>query len=156
MALTDQMKGDLFTEFVAGVEPRLRQVLSASLGPDLGREATADALAYGWEHWDRISVMQNPVGYLFRVGQRSGRRMRPRAKVVFPMVATERFPWVEPGLPDAMRRLPDRQRTVVFLLYAYEWSMSEVATVLGVSKATVQSASDRALVRLRKRLGVEL
>jgi hypothetical protein len=29
-----------------------------------GRDAAADALAYGWEHWERIKDMKNPIGYL--------------------------------------------------------------------------------------------
>lgn len=151
--IPDQTKEQSFTEFVSDVESRLRQALTAALGPEVGREAAAEALAYGWEHWDRIAGMDNSVGYLYRVGQRKGRRMRSRRGVVFPPVAVERLPWVEPGLPVAMRRLPARQRIVVLLLFGYEWSMSEVAELLGVTKATVQSHSDRALVSLRRTLG---
>ena len=36
------------------------------------------ALAYGWQHWDRIGAMANPVGYLFRVGQSAARTDRRR------------------------------------------------------------------------------
>ena len=158
--LPDQIKGDSFTDFVVEVEFRLRQALTAALGPEFGRDAAAEALAYAWEHWERVEAMDNPVGYLYRVGQSRGRRMRARRmrarrRAVFPPVATDRLPWVEPGLAGAMARLSERQRTVVLLLYSYEWSMSEVADVLGVSKATVQSYSDRALRALRRRLGVE-
>ena len=125
-----------FSEFVSDMESRLRQALTSALGPEFGREAAAEALAYGWEHWARISEMENPVGYLFRVGQRSGRRMRSRKRIVFPAVVSERSPWVEPALPAAMQRLSDQQ-------------------LLGVSKATVQSHSERALVKLRRKLGVD-
>ena len=153
--IPDQTKEQSFTEFVSDVESRLRQALTAAFGPEVGREAAAEALAYGWEHWDRIAGMDNSVGYLYRVGQRKGRRVRPRRGVIFPPVAAERLPWVEPGLPAAMRRLPARQRIVVLLLFGYEWSMSEVAELLGVTKATVQSYSDRALVSLRRTLGAK-
>ncbi len=153
--IPDQIRSDSFTEFVSDTENRLRQALTSALGPEFGREATAEALAYGWEHWDRVFEMENPVGYLFRIGQRSGRRMRSRPRVVFPAVGAERLPWVEPGLPAAMRRLSEQQRIVVLLLFGYEWSMSEVAELLGVSKATVQSYSDRALAKLRRKLGVD-
>lgn len=98
--------------------------------------------------------MVNPVGYLYRVGQTRGRRLINRKSAAFPAVAVDRMPWVEPGLPGAMKRLPLKQREVVFLLYAYDWSMSEVAELLGVSKATVQSYSDRAMRRLRRSLKV--
>ena len=154
--LSDQIKSDSFTDFVDEVELRLRQALTAALGPEYGREASAEALAYAWEHWERLSVMDNPVGYLYRVGQSRGGRMRRQRHVVLPPVAADRLPWVEPGLPAAMGRLSERQRTVVLLLHSYEWSMSEVAELLRVSKATVQSYENRAMSSLRKRLKVEL
>lgn len=154
--LPDEVRTGLFTEFVEDCQLRLRQALMASFGPETGRDAAAEALVYGWENWDRVSAMDNPVGYLYRVGQTSGRKMVKRKTPRFPAVAVDKMPWVEPGLPDAMRRLPRKQREVVFLLHAYDWSMSEVAELLGVSKATVQSYSDRAMRRLRRSLKVEL
>ncbi len=153
--LADQTKRDSFTGFVGEVELRLRQALTAALGPEVGREAAAEALAYAWEHWERVGVMENPVGYLYRVGQSRGGRMRRKRRPVLPPVAMDRLPWVEPALPSAMARLSERQRAVVLLLHSYQWTMSEVAEVLGVSKATVQSYADRAMRVLRKRLGVE-
>lgn len=154
--LPEEIRVPSFNGFVKGCELRLRQALMASFGPEAGRDAAAEALAYGWENWERISVMENPVGYLYRVGQSSGRRSVKRRMVVLPPVVTTESPWVEPGLPDAMSHLPSRQRQVVFLLHAYDWSMSEVAELLGVSKATVQSYSDRAMRRLRRSLKVDV
>ena len=63
--------------------------------------------------------------------------------------------WVEPRLPDELALLSDQQRLVVALLYGYEWSMSEVAELLEVSKGTVQSYAERGLARLREGLGVQ-
>jgi hypothetical protein len=48
-ALTEE-----FSVFFREVEPRLRHALVASCGFEAGREAAADALAYAWEHWDRV------------------------------------------------------------------------------------------------------
>ncbi len=154
--LPDEVRTDSFTEFVENNELRLRQALMASFGPEAGRDAVAEALAYGWEHWDRVAAMENPVGYLYRVGQSTRTRTAKRRKPVLPAVASGTMPWVEPGLPAAMLRLPNKQRQVVFLLHAYDWSMSEVAELLGVSKATVQSYSDRAMRRLRRSLKVNI
>lgn len=53
-------------------------------------------------------------------------------------------------------RLTDKQRQVVLLVHAYDWTLSEVADTLGVSKGTVQSYSDRAMRRLRRWLKVDL
>lgn len=45
-----------FHRFVKETGPRLKQALIASFGRELGRETTADALGYAWEHWDRINA----------------------------------------------------------------------------------------------------
>lgn len=153
--LSDDIKADSFTEFVVENETRLRHALTAAFGPERGREAAAEALAYGWEHWDRIRQMENPAGYLYRVGRDRARRMTPGRAVVTQTVAQQEW-WVEPGLPDALSHLSEKQRVVVALLYGYQWSMSEVADLLGVSKGTVQSYANRGLARLRRRMGVEL
>ena len=55
--MTDHLATGSYTDFVAATERRLRQALSATLGSELGADAAAEALAYGWEHWDRIRVM---------------------------------------------------------------------------------------------------
>ena len=151
--LADKAKADSFTEFVAANEARVRQSLTAVFGVDRGRDAAAEALAYGWEHWDRVSAMENPSGYLYRVGYDRARRMSSK-RIGFPPSDQDREPWVEPGLPEAFGGLPERQRVVVALLYGYQWSMSEVAEHLGLSKATVQTHAERGLKRLRRKLGV--
>jgi len=60
----DAVTEDRFTSFVEQVEPRLRRALVAAFGLERGRDAAAEALAYGWEHWDRIAATANPAGYL--------------------------------------------------------------------------------------------
>lgn len=92
---------DCFTRFVEEVGPRLTQALIARFGGELGREMTAEALAYGWEHWDRVGGLDNPAGYLYRVGQNRGRRTRrPYLLPDPPLHKSE--PVVEPGLPSAL------------------------------------------------------
>lgn len=153
--LADETRADSFTEFVSEYETRLRQALTAAFGVDRGKEAAAEALAYGWEHWDRVSAMDNPSGYLYRVGYDRARRMT-RRPLRLPAVAAHRQPWVEPGLPGAFAGLPEKQRIVVALVHGYQWSMAEVAEYLGVSKGTVQTHERRGLDRLRRKLGVDL
>lgn len=152
--LPEEIHVDSFSDFVVDVELRLRTALTASFGPDLGREMTAEALAYGWEHWGRVQGMDNPAGYLYAVGRSSARRSLRRRRVVLPTPPADREPWVEPALPAAMASLTEQQRTVVALHYGYEWSLGEIALVLGLSKATIQNHLRRGLKKLRKRLGV--
>ena len=154
--LSDETKTDAFTEFVSEVEEKLRYALTAALGTEYGREAAAEALAYGWEHWDRVREVSNPGGYLYRVGLNHGKRLRARGRVRLPDVPLQKLPWVEPGLPVALRGLPEQQRVTVFLVHGHEWSLTEVASLLGVSKGTVQKHVERAMEKLRRKLGVGL
>ena len=153
--LADESKTVSFTEFVTLFEARLRQSLTATFGVERGADAAAETLAYGWEHWDRVEVMDNPGGYLYRVGYDRARRTSRRS-MRLPVVDSGRLPWVEPGLPKAVASLPEQQRIVVTLVYGYQWSMGEVAQYLGVAKGTVQTHAKRGLGRLRRKLGVEL
>jgi RNA polymerase sigma-70 factor (ECF subfamily) len=151
----NQIATDSFTEFVRTTERPLRVALGAAYGKERGREAAADALAYGWEHWDHIQQLENPAGYLYRVGENRAKSMKRRPLALRP-VDVEDDPWIEPGLPAALEQLSHQQRAVVALLYGYQWSMSEVAALLDVSKSTVQSHSERGLARLRAGLGVDV
>ncbi|GBE23630.1 MAG TPA: sigma-70 family RNA polymerase sigma factor [Actinobacteria bacterium] len=58
-----------FARFVKETEPKLSYALAAAYGPEIESEATSEALVYAWEHWPRIRAIQNPAGYLYRVGQ---------------------------------------------------------------------------------------
>lgn len=153
--MRDQTKVDSFTEFVSEVEPRLRRALTAAFGSEVGREAAAEALVYGWKHWDRVREMENPAGYLYRVGRDRGRHVPKPVGRLDVEVAAERVPWVEPRLPGELRRLPERQRIVFTLIHGYEWTFAEVAGLLGLTKATVQTHEHRAMSKLRKTLGVD-
>lgn len=145
--------GDSFTEFVRQVEPRLRVALMAGYGPERGREAAAEALAYAWEHWGRVGGMDHPVGFLYRVGQSKTRaRQRPPLGGERP---ERREPWFEPGLPDALLSLSRRQRLAVVLIHAYEWSQREVADLMGVAPETVRTHLERGLAKLRAALEVD-
>lgn len=154
--LSDQTTADAFVEFVETNERRLRHAFTASLGFEGGQEAAAEALAYGWEHWDRVRRMDNPVGYLYTVGRSRARKLLwSKGHPLFPPMNDDHAPWFEPDLPAALGGLPEKERTVVLLLHGFEWSMTEVAEILGVSKSTVQTHADRGMRKLRHRLGVE-
>jgi RNA polymerase sigma-70 factor (ECF subfamily) len=145
-------KHAVFHDFVIEVEPRLHAALIPSLGLEHAREATAEALAWAWEHWDRVAGMDNPAGYLYRVARTEARKLY-RGRPVLPAPPSTEMPWVEPGLPAAIARLPDRQRVTVVLVYALGWTQAEVAALLGVSHGSVQKHAERGLQRLRSALG---
>jgi len=151
-----------FAAFVGEVEPRLRRALVAAYGTEVGREATADALAWAWQHWERVQGMANPAGYLWRVGQTSARRGgRARSREVSSSVhvvdleSVEAGRTLEPRLDGAMRALSDQQRAAVLLVHGYGLSLAETAETLGCSVSTVRNHVDRALKRLRSALEVD-
>jgi RNA polymerase sigma-70 factor (ECF subfamily) len=140
-----------FEEFVVAVEPRLRRALVGHLAPSSVPDAVAEALAYAWEHWDRMKQLENATGYLFRVAQS---RSRQRRTGLLPGPDPSRLPNVEPGLGPALRSLPEQQRSVVWLVHACGWTYAETAEALGISASAVGTHVGRAMNRLRTSLGV--
>ena len=144
--------GRSFEAFVVDAEPKLRRALVAIYGFEEGRDAAAEALAYAWEHWERLQDVSNLPGYLFRVAQSSRRSKRP--PVLF-----DTSDWgdhlFEPGLPRALATLSHRQRVAVVLVYGYGYTLREVSELTGVRKTTVQTHVERGLARLRVKLGVD-
>jgi DNA-directed RNA polymerase specialized sigma24 family protein len=149
-----------FDEFVGRVEPRLRVALVAAYGPHDGRAATVDALSWAWEHWVRLREMENPVGYLYRVGQSATRRYMvrpiPHEPVRFAGAdpTAEEPAGVSPELAGAIRRLPLQQRTVVMLVHAFGWTHRDAAELLEINRSTVREHLDRAVARLNQDLEV--
>jgi DNA-directed RNA polymerase specialized sigma24 family protein len=143
-----------FDEFVVSSRPRLRQALVARFGLEVGGEAADAATAWAWEHRERLEGMENPLGYLFRVGQSATRAdLRWRSRVVL----VDADVLAEVGLPDidlvrALERLTAPQRVAVMLVHAHAWSYAEVAAVLDVTVAAVTNHVHRGLARLRTEL----
>lgn len=144
--VAEPVRQAVFERFVRDVEPRLRRALVAAYGGQRGREATAEALSWAWENWDRVRAMTYPHRYLFRVG-RSRTRAR-RQRVVFDVHdAAERH--VEPRLGPALARLSERQRIAVVLVHGFGWTHREVAELTGSRPTTVQNHLERGLRKLR-------
>ncbi len=127
----------------------------AAYGPEVGVEACADALAWAWEHRDRLADVDNAAGYLFRVGQSAARRYR-RPGGFLPAPDHGRIPQIEPGLAPALERLSQSQRVAVVAVHCFGWSQQEAADLLGVSHSTIRTHLARGLDNLRKSLEVSL
>lgn len=143
-----------FEQFAEEVGPRLRAALVDAYGPVDGLDAAADAVAYGWEHWDELSSMLNPAGYLYRVGQSAARQSRRRPPSL-PVPGPVELPEFEPGLIPALEQLTEPQRVCVMLVHSFGWSQVDTADVLGVGESTVRTHLSRALSKLRVALEVE-
>lgn len=140
-----------FDEFVGDVRPRLIRAFVPCVGVTDAGDAAAEALAYAFEHWDVLQTMENPAGYLYRVGRS---RIRSRKVPRLPTPDSLRVPEIEPDLIPALLGLPESQRTAVWLVHACQWRYSEVAEAMGTSVSMVGNHVSRGLDALRRRLGV--
>jgi RNA polymerase sigma factor (sigma-70 family) len=147
---------EAFDGFVGEVEGGLRRALVAAYGLEVGHDAAMDALVWAWQHWARVQSMENPGGYLFRVGQSVARRRikrDSRSMAVRFSVDVDDSPEFEPALERTLSELSSRQRAAVLLVHGYGYSLSEAARLMGCSVSSVRNHNDRALRRLRDALG---
>jgi DNA-directed RNA polymerase specialized sigma24 family protein len=155
--------GDRFAVLCADVEPRLRRALVAVHGPDVGSDAAAEAMAWAWEHLDRMGTMTNPAGYLWRVGSTAARRLRRRSDGLVAWPSSEPAaspspdadPAVEPAVAAALAALSDRQRAAVLLVHGWGYGLQEAADVLGCRVRTLRTHLDRGMAAIRAAVGAD-
>jgi DNA-directed RNA polymerase specialized sigma24 family protein len=143
-----------FEDFSATVGLHLRVALVAAYGPQVGLDAAAEAVAYGWQHWERVGEMSNPAGYLYRVGQSAARREFRHRDIYMQREPDPVLPDFDPGLVPALQRLTEQQRVAVVMVHGYGWSQAEVAEVLSVTPSTVRTHIARAITQLKEVLEV--
>lgn len=137
---------DAFGALLRDVEPRLRRSLVAAYGPEAGREAAADALAWAWEHRGRMATVSNQAGYLWRVAQTSARRRRRGRRfevtvdgMTEPAGDLPASAGWDADLVAALRRLTMHQRVAVVLVDAYGYHLSEAAAALDCSVSSLRN-----------------
>jgi RNA polymerase sigma-70 factor (ECF subfamily) len=153
MGGTETAAAEDFDRFTADAGERLRRVLVAHHGVEVGNDVTDEALAYAWEHWERVSAMDNPIGYLYRVGQSATRRhVRWGRRLTLPVETRVPEEPGDPGLHTALARLKQSQRVCVVLVHVYDWTYEQTAAALGISAAAVRNHLHRGLRQLRHEL----
>lgn len=150
-----------FHEFVRTRTPALLRAAYLLTGDQhLAEDLVQSALARTHRAWDRLYQQSNAEAYARKVMYHLQVAWWRRSKVAetFPGDLPER-----PGhhddhtdatglkivLAQALRQLTAKQRAVLVLRYFEDYSESESAEVLGVSRGTVKSQTARALGRLR-------
>ena len=158
--------GDSFDVFYARQRKPLIALAYAVTGSRSGAEDLAqDALTAAYRSWDVIRVKDNPGTWVRRIllnrassayrrrlaeVRALARRPRDFESVAFPEVTGEIDKiWLE------VRRLPRRQTEVIALAYLEAMTMTEIASVLQVTKQTVDVHIRRARQTLADRLGLE-
>ncbi len=153
-----------YARFVVASREKLLRVLVAHHGPDIGAESLADAYAYAWEHWDRVSATTNPVGYVFRVGDRVGIRRSMKARRESPRQSTgsaddtrsstldDSTFGADLGLRSLLQTLSTRQRAAVLLVHGYGWSYRDAAETMDLPLTTLTNEVTRGLQKLREQM----
>jgi RNA polymerase sigma factor (sigma-70 family) len=122
------------------------------------QDVTSEAFARALAAWNRVSVMDSPTGWTYRVALNVARRRARRAaleqRLLHRMVPTDT------GLPlersvelwEAVRALAPRARTAIALRYAAGLSETEVAAAMNVAVGTASATLSAA----RKALAIAL
>lgn len=132
----------------------IARALSMTLGDvDLAGEATDEAMARAYQRWDRVSHLDNPGGWVYRVGLNWScsvirRITRPAPIWVAPATYAPPPTVQDPIVDRALASLPADQRAVVVCRFLLGWSEQQTADSLGIKTGTVKSRLHRALERL--------
>ena len=129
-------------------------LISGSL--DEAREATDEALARAYERWPRVSAMDSPGGWTYRVAvnvlRRRGRRRGLEQRLLARRRVDEQLPGPAGEAWALVAELPLRQRTAIVLRYAADLPEAEIARIMGIRRSTVAAT----LTQARHRLALEV
>ncbi len=150
-----------FRSFFGTNHERMVRSLSLAVGDDqLGRDAAAEGFARALARWSRVSQMDNPTGWVYRVGLnwarsrwRRTRREVSIERIAEPPSASHVDVAGNLSLRRALDELSDDHRDVVVARYYLDWSEAHIAEALGVKPGTVKSRLSRALDHLERELG---
>ena len=151
--------GRTFEEFCQAEYSSMVNALTWSLGGrDLGWEAADEAFARAFERWETVGAMDNPAGWVYRVGLNWGRRRLWRGNRERELLNRVPAPEVrhlhhrDPDLAAALAELSVKLRSVVVLRVLLDYSERDTAEALNLSVGTVKSRLHRGLSRLREQM----
>jgi DNA-directed RNA polymerase specialized sigma24 family protein len=137
--------------------PVFRSLLAGTLNRAAAEDATAEAFARAFAHWDTVAVHPNPRAWVLRVAwncyRSSWRNWQSRWSADQPEVPPlAPAPWSDPDLVAAIRALPQCQREVIVFVALGELTPTQTARVLGKPAGTVRSLLFQARIALHHAL----
>jgi RNA polymerase sigma factor (sigma-70 family) len=151
-----------FEAFYRANADRVYRALAVTLRrDDLAAEAVAEAMSRAYARWSTVSRLENPAGWVFRVGlnwatswwRKVRRELPPAEESAHPQTRTPDGSLA--AARDALARLPEPQRAVITCRVLLELSTAETAEALRISEGTVKSRLARGLATLRHELKSE-
>lgn len=146
-----------FHDFYVGYRDRVGRALAVTLhDADLAADSVDEAMARAYQRWNSVSTLENPAGWVYRVGLNVARsrirRVARRARLPRPDDRVPEPALIEPAVLRALGELPVDQRSVVVCRLLLGWSEAETATALGIRSGTAKSRLHRALAVLEPKL----
>lgn len=144
-----------FDQFFLEWEPQVRRYLLWLEGDHaVIDDAAQETMLAAHTYWNFVSGMQKPQAWLFKVaGQRLQRVQASRHRHGLSMEPGELPQYEGPDdvqlrerelvFLEAVRKLPDRQRTAIALRWQLDLPNDEIAAVMGVSVNTVKTLLHR-------------
>ena len=147
-----------FHDFYVGSRDRVGRALAMTLGDaDLAADSVDEAMARAYQRWSSVSRMDNPSGWVYRVGLNLARsrirRLTRRRRATADRPADVPEPDVlEPAILRALQALPVDHRSVVVCRLLLGWSEAETAEALDIRPGTAKSRLHRATTTLATQL----
>ena len=151
-----------FEAFVAEHQTRLFGALCLITGDRFeAEEIVQEAFLRVFERWERVSAMDEPAGYLFRVAMNVFRTRRRRAALAVRRadrrraVAEDEFALADDRetVLHGLAQVSEDQRAALVVTALYGLSSEEAGKVLGVKPSTVRARATRARAALRDAIG---
>jgi RNA polymerase sigma factor (sigma-70 family) len=136
----------------AGVEDFCRSIHSELVSTfglytgslEVGEELAQETLVRVWNSWDKVSVLESPRGWAFRVGFNLGNSWWRRQRVERRYRLSQQRPETAEGndvadllaIRAAVASLPRRQRGALVARYFADLSVSDTADLLGCAPGT--------------------
>ncbi len=143
-----------FEEFWRSERASLARALAITLGDvQLAGEAGDEAMARAFQHWSRVSTLDSPTGWAYRVGLNWSRsvlrrlRRQPPQWLAQPNTQHDATP-LDPSVAAALQQLTAGQRAVVVCRLLLNQSEQQTATLLRLRPGTVKSRLSRAVTLL--------
>jgi RNA polymerase sigma-70 factor (ECF subfamily) len=149
-----------FAAWYGNEHPRLLATMTiVTRDLHVAQDVTAEAFARALAAWKRVSAMDSPTGWTYRVAVNLARR-RARRAAIEERLLHRMVPPTDDGIPaeraielwDAVRALPPRARTAIALRYTAGLTEAEVAAAMNVAVGTASAT----LASARRALGAAL
>jgi RNA polymerase sigma-70 factor (ECF subfamily) len=157
---------ETFEALVSQQGERLIKSLSAIfLDRELAADAAQEAFVQLYLHWDEVIRKGDPEPWLYKVAINRGkdyRRGLARAARLFQRLvdtsgseASAEDCSSQTEFMSVLSGLPARQRAAAALYYSADFSVAEIATVMGISEGSVSTHLHRARTALKETLESE-